>query len=134
MVVQDATRVDGSDLMLALCAGAARESVPVGDVWRNGGGPVALQKRLREELPELEVVYAHAPPFGSAMDEEGRAATMSRAGVRILFVALGCPRQERWIARNGGRVPAVMVVVGAAFNFLAGSKPQAPALLQTVGL
>jgi N-acetylglucosaminyldiphosphoundecaprenol N-acetyl-beta-D-mannosaminyltransferase len=134
MGVRAATRVYGPDLMLALCAGAAREAVPVGLYGGTEEVQSRLQKRLGEEFPELEVVYAHAPPFGSAMDEERHAAAMSRAGFRILFVALGCPRQERWMARNQGSIPAVMVGVGAAFDFLAGAKPQAPGVLQRAGL
>ena len=56
------------------------------------------------------------------------------AGVRILFVGLGCPKQERWIDSHRETVGAVMVGVGAAFDFHAGVKQQAPAWMQHLGL
>ncbi len=56
------------------------------------------------------------------------------SGARILFVGLGCPKQERWMASHKGRVNAVMLGVGAAFDSLAGVKPQAPAWMQRAGL
>ncbi len=48
------------------------------------------------------------------------------SGAHILFVGLGCPKQERWMALHKGTVNAAMLGVGAAFDFLAGTKPQAP--------
>lgn len=52
----------------------------------------------------------------------------------MLFVGLGCPKQERWIMAHHGQIPAVMFGVGAAFDFLAGSKPQAPRWMMRNGL
>ncbi len=130
----DATRVYGPDLMLALCAGAERESVPIG---LYGGAPDVLEelkRRLREMFPALEISYAHSPPFGEGTAVEDDLRAIARSGARILFVALGCPRQERWIARYHRRAPAVMVGVGAAFDFIAGAKRQAPSWLQRAGL
>jgi N-acetylglucosaminyldiphosphoundecaprenol N-acetyl-beta-D-mannosaminyltransferase len=59
---------------------------------------------------------------------------MNASGTRVLFVGLGCPKQERWMAAHKGRVQAVMMGVGAAFDFLAGLKPQAPRWMQRAGL
>jgi N-acetylglucosaminyldiphosphoundecaprenol N-acetyl-beta-D-mannosaminyltransferase len=59
---------------------------------------------------------------------------IDRSGARVLFVGLGTPKQELWMAANRGAMPAVMVGVGAAFDFLAGHKRQAPNLLQRLGL
>jgi N-acetylglucosaminyldiphosphoundecaprenol N-acetyl-beta-D-mannosaminyltransferase len=56
------------------------------------------------------------------------------SGVRILFVGLGCPKQERWMIEHRGRVPAVMFGVGAAFDFIAGTKKQAPRWMMRLGL
>jgi N-acetylglucosaminyldiphosphoundecaprenol N-acetyl-beta-D-mannosaminyltransferase len=54
--------------------------------------------------------------------------------VRILFIGLGCPKQEKWMAEHRGKINAVMLGVGAAFDFHAGVKPQAPAWMQKIGL
>lgn len=131
---RNATRVYGPDLMLALCAAAQRAGVPVGLY----GGEPAVLARLRTSLaaryPELEVAYAHSPPFGPVKVRPQDAAAINTSGARILFVALGCPRQERWMALHRGRLDAVMVGVGAAFDFIAGAKPQAPRWIQRLGL
>jgi len=133
--VRDASRVYGPQLMPELLATAEREGIPVG---LHGSTPEVLEllrERLRTEFPGLDLRYVHSPPFGASPDEEERALAQIRAsGARILFVALGCPKQERWMAANRERVPAVMVGVGAAFDFLAGTKPQAPGWIQTVGM
>jgi N-acetylglucosaminyldiphosphoundecaprenol N-acetyl-beta-D-mannosaminyltransferase len=56
------------------------------------------------------------------------------SGARVLFVGLGAPKQERWMAEVHERVPAVLVGVGAAFDFIAGTKPQAPQFIQGMGM
>lgn len=134
MGMRDATRVYGPDLMLALCGRAERDSVPVG---LYGGSPAVLERlgrQLMERFPDLVVAYAHSPPFGPGTASEDDLDAIGRSGARILFVALGCPKQERWMARYRGRIPVVMVGVGAAFDFVAGTKRQAPRPLQRVGL
>lgn len=59
---------------------------------------------------------------------------INRSGARVVFVGLGCPNQERWMAAHKGRVKAVMLGVGAAFDFFAGVKRRAPAWMQAAGL
>jgi len=61
-------------------------------------------------------------------------AAIEASGARILFVGLGCPKQERWMARQRERLSCVMIGVGAAFDFLAGAKRQAPVWMQRAGL
>jgi N-acetylglucosaminyldiphosphoundecaprenol N-acetyl-beta-D-mannosaminyltransferase len=60
--------------------------------------------------------------------------SINRSGARLLFVGLGAPKQEQWMAGRKGKVQAVMLGVGAAFDFLAGRKRQAPKVLQRLGL
>jgi N-acetylglucosaminyldiphosphoundecaprenol N-acetyl-beta-D-mannosaminyltransferase len=59
---------------------------------------------------------------------------INASSARILFVGLGCPKQEKWMAEHRGKVNAVMLGVGAAFDFHAGVKSQAPAWMQKIGL
>ena len=61
-------------------------------------------------------------------------ALTTASGARLLFVGLGCPKQERWMAAHRDRLPCALVGVGAAFDFLAGTKPQAPGWMQSGGL
>jgi N-acetylglucosaminyldiphosphoundecaprenol N-acetyl-beta-D-mannosaminyltransferase len=89
MGVRDATRVYGPNLMLELCAMAARDAIPVG---LHGSEPVVLNRlraHLCDRFSDLQIVYAEAPPFGPEPDEEARIEQIRASGARILFVALG---------------------------------------------
>lgn len=134
--VKGATRVYGPELTPVLCARAARDGIPVGFY---GGAPDVLEELttvLTARFPGLKIVYTYSPPFRppTPEEEERTIEEINASGARILFVGLGCPKQERWMARHHGRVHAVMVGVGAAFDFLAGRKLQAPPWLQSLGL
>lgn len=133
---RNATRVYGPDLTRALCARAAAEGIPVGFY---GGTPAVLAHlvaTVERTYPGLRVAYAWSPPFRALTGEEtaqARAA-IAASGARILFAGIGCPKQERWILEQRGHVPAVMIGVGAAFDFIAGAKRQAPRPMQAAGL
>jgi N-acetylglucosaminyldiphosphoundecaprenol N-acetyl-beta-D-mannosaminyltransferase len=131
-----AQRVYGPDLTPWICAEAVRQNVAVGFY---GGTPEVLQtlsRRLRERFPGLRIDFQFSPPFRplDAQEDEDLVARINASGVRILFVGLGCPKQERWMAEHHGRIDCVMVGVGAAFDFLAGHKRQAPPALQRIGM
>lgn len=133
--VPGAVRVYGPDLTRAVLAAAERAAVPVGFY---GGAPAVLARLLaavRRTHPLLGIRYAWAPPFRPLTDPEDQAivAAIRDSGTRLLFVGLGCPRQERWVAEHRRRLGAVLLAVGAAFDFLSGAKPQAPACLQRAG-
>jgi N-acetylglucosaminyldiphosphoundecaprenol N-acetyl-beta-D-mannosaminyltransferase len=134
--LRDATRVYGPDLMPILCAAAEREEVPVGLYGGTEETLARLQQRLRERFPRLQIPFAWAPPFRPLEEEEDAKATeaIEAAHVGILFVGLGCPKQERWMAAHRERLPCVLVGVGAAFDFVAGTKSQAPRWMMRAGL
>lgn len=134
MGIPDAGRVYGPNLMLQVCAYAEAEGISVG--LYGGAEPVlnALRARLLRQFPRLQLAYAHAPALRDTYALSEQVESIRRSGARILFVALGCPRQEQWMARHRGHLPAVMLGVGAAFDFLAAHKSQAPAFLQAAGL
>lgn len=133
---KDAERVYGPELTPRLCAAAAREGIPVGFFGATADVREAMVAALQRDVSDLRVTYAESPPFRdlSAAEERDVVDAINASGARILFVGLGCPKQERWMARNAGRVNAVMLGVGAAFDFLAGTKPRAPRVLQATGL
>ena len=131
-----ASRVYGPDAMLAMLDGAERAGLPVGFY---GGSEKALELLLaavRERNPRLKITFSLSPPFRALTPEEDAEIVreISNADARILFVGLGCPKQEVWIMDHVGQIPAVMFGVGAAFDFLAGSKPQAPRWMMRSGL
>jgi N-acetylglucosaminyldiphosphoundecaprenol N-acetyl-beta-D-mannosaminyltransferase len=134
--VKDASQVRGTDLTTHVLELAARERVPIG---LYGGTPELLEvfvRVLKTRYPEVRVVCQIAPPFRPLTPEEDEAVTQEivASGVRILFVGIGCPKQERWMVAHKGRIPAVMLGVGAAFDFHTGRVAQAPRWMQMAGL
>jgi N-acetylglucosaminyldiphosphoundecaprenol N-acetyl-beta-D-mannosaminyltransferase len=105
------------------------------------GGSDSTLKRLRarfsSELPGARIAGAYSPPFGEwPADEFGRIrSNITESGANLVWVGLGCPKQEHWIARHKDELPpAVYFGIGAAFAFHAGEVPQAPPILQRHGL
>ena len=133
---RDATRVYGPTLTPVLCEEAARRGVPVG--FYGGHPPVmeALTHRLATRFPGLAIAFSHCPPYSDAPVhvDERIAAAIEDSGTRVLFVGLGCPKQERWMAAYREHLSCALVGVGAAFDFIAGVKRQSPAWLQRAGL
>lgn len=129
-------RVDGPGTMMRLLHAAEAQGLRVG---LYGGTQQTLDKlraRLRQMMPRLVISYCESPPFRqlSAAEDEAVCEAVRRAGVGLLFVGLGCPKQEAWMAGHVGRIPAVMLGVGAAFDFHAGVAPRAPAWMRERGL
>jgi N-acetylglucosaminyldiphosphoundecaprenol N-acetyl-beta-D-mannosaminyltransferase len=134
--IRNASRVYGPDLTPYVLKAAEEQGVPVGFFGGSREVLTLLLKRVTADFPLLRIVYRESPPFRTLTKEEDEQVVQSiqESGARILFVGLGCPKQERWIAEHRKRVPAVMLGVGAAFDFLAGCKPQAPHWMQSAGL
>jgi N-acetylglucosaminyldiphosphoundecaprenol N-acetyl-beta-D-mannosaminyltransferase len=129
-------RVYGPTLMLYVMEAAARDGIPVGFY---GGKPEVLQSlinQMQARYQDLNAAFSFSPPFRAMSREEDAAIVeqINQSGARILFVGLGCPKQEIWMAEHRGRVKAVMLGVGAAFDFHSGVKRQAPAWIQRIGL
>ncbi|HVL57286.1 MAG TPA: WecB/TagA/CpsF family glycosyltransferase, partial [Burkholderiaceae bacterium] len=84
----------------------------------------------------LFIAGAYAPPFRPLTPEEDDEIVrqINGSGAGIVFVGLGCPKQEFWMAAHRSRIRAVMVGVGAAFDFHAGIQPRAPGWMQERGL
>jgi N-acetylglucosaminyldiphosphoundecaprenol N-acetyl-beta-D-mannosaminyltransferase len=136
MGVKNQPRVYGPDVMLHLCDFAAKQGLSVGLLGSTSEvlGPLITQ--LSVKFQGLKVGYSFCPPFSgiSEMDDMDLQREIKTSGVRILFVSLGCPKQEKWIAAHRESIPAVMVGVGAAFPLLAGKLDQSPPWMQQVGL
>lgn len=131
-----ATRVYGPDLTPIILEKAAAAGLCVGFY---GGAPAVLDRLLRaviRRFPTLQVAYAVSPPFRPLTSEEDAAVVqaINLSGARILFIGLSTPKQDYWMAAHKGRVQAVMLGVGAAFDFLAGTKHQAPRWMMRIGM
>lgn len=130
-------RVYGPDLMLEVLATAVERG------WSSyfyGGTPdtlAQLESRLIDRFPGLRIAGSWAPPFRELTPDEERSAidAINAAGPDLVWVGLGCPKQEQWMHRHRAALRApVLLGVGAAFDFHAGTKRQAPKWMQRVGL
>ncbi len=134
--IAEAERVYGAGLMDDLCRRAAAASMPV---YLFGGAEATLS-RLTETLckrhPDLRLAGAEAPPMLPQRPEldETVAERIRKSGAGLVFVGLGCPKQEYWMASHAQRAGALSIGVGAAFDFIAGTAPQAPGWMQRAGL
>lgn len=129
-------RINGPDLMWRCCADAAARGTLV---YLYGGTEevsARLQQRLRAAFPALRIAGVASPPFRalSADEDAAAVAAINASGAGVVWVSLGCPKQELWMHAHRGRVHAVMVGVGAAFDYHAGTTPRAPRWMQQAGL
>lgn len=129
-------RVAGMDMMPALLKQAAAEQLPV---LFYGSTPDRLAHGAdvcRQRYPGLSVVGLISPPFRPLSPEEDEAyiRQITESGARLVFVALGCPKQERWMAQMRGRIPAVMLGIGGALPILTGEHRRAPAWIRRAGM
>lgn len=129
-------RISGPDLMWRLCA--AVEGSGEG-VFLYGSTPetlARLERALQAAFPDLRISGWHSPPFRplTPAEEQADIDLINASGAGVVWVSLGCPKQELWMARHVGRIQAVMVGVGAAFDFHAGNVSRAPAWMQSHGL
>ncbi len=132
------SRVYGPELMNRACAQAAAEGhrfYLYGG--RNQGALVQLALNLRRRHPGISIVGGYSPPHRELTDEERMAvaAEINRSRADVVWVGIGVPKQEKWMAEMRPRLAApVLVGVGAAFDFHAGLVPQAPNWIQESGL
>lgn len=131
-----ATRVRANDLMIHLCETAARNDLTVGFYGGQQAVIDSILERARKELPQLKIVYAFSPPFRALSDEEDARVTaeITRAAPDLLFMGLGCPKQENWMAAHRDKLTSVMLGVGASFDFYAGNVKESPAWMGNLGL
>lgn len=129
-------RVYGPDLLLAVCADPRLRQRRHFFYGATAKTLVRLRSALTARFPHLIVAGMEAPPFRPLTPEEdARAvATINGSGAEILWVGLGAPKQERWMAEHREKLRAVQVGVGAAFDFLSGVKRQAPVWMRRRGL
>ncbi|MGH2856699.1 MAG: WecB/TagA/CpsF family glycosyltransferase [Solirubrobacteraceae bacterium] len=131
-------RVYGPDLMARHCSRAIRSGQRLYLYGgRNQGALVQLALNLRHRFPGVKIVGGYSPPHRPLTDEErdAVAAEINSSHADVVWVGIGVPKQEKWMAQMRPLLAApVLVGVGAAFDFHAGLVPQAPAWMQDIGL
>jgi N-acetylglucosaminyldiphosphoundecaprenol N-acetyl-beta-D-mannosaminyltransferase len=131
------SRVYGPDLMLETCRAGLEPGYRHFLYGGAEGVAERLAARLRASFPGIRIVGTHTPPFRDLAAEEDRIVVdrLNASEADIVWVGLSTPKQERWMADHRSRLAApVLIGVGAAFDFLSGTKPQAPRWMQRSGL
>lgn len=127
-----AEQVAGPDLMAELWK--ATENTEISHYFY-GSTPEtieALEKNLKKEYPGIKIAGMEAPPFRPLTEAEDAEAVarINQSGAAIVWVGLGAPKQEKWMYEHRGKVNALMLGVGAGFDFHAGTVKRAPAWMR----
>jgi exopolysaccharide biosynthesis WecB/TagA/CpsF family protein len=122
--------------MLRLCARAEAEQI---GIYLYGSQPHVLERlseNLRQRFPKLRIAGQESPPFRPLTEEEDRETVnrINSSGAGLIFIGLGCPKQEHFAYDHRESIQGVQLCVGAAFDFHAGCKRMAPAWMQRRGL
>jgi N-acetylglucosaminyldiphosphoundecaprenol N-acetyl-beta-D-mannosaminyltransferase len=133
---QDQDRVSGPELMVDCCAAAAASGQSIFLFGSTESTLRRLQSALNARWPQLRIAGTLSPPFRDLSPDEDEAivTVINHSGASIVWVGLGCPKQERWMVAHRGRIRAVMIGVGAAFDFHAGTIRRAPRWMREHGL
>lgn len=129
-------RINGPDLMWRYLAEGAPHGGPVFLYGATEETLLILRTRMTAMFPELSIAGTYSPPFRLlTVEEDERVIEMvNSSGATTVWVSLGCPKQEKWMAEHRGRIQAVMIGVGAAFDYHAGTIKRAPLWMQRNGL
>lgn len=129
-------RISGPDLMWRYLSTAERLGQSVYFYGSTNATLTKLREVIAKQFPRLSVAGTCSPSFRTPTVEEDEADVdaINRSGANVVFIGLGCPKQEKWMAAHCGRVNAVMIGVGAAFDYHAGTLRRAPLWWQRHGL
>jgi N-acetylglucosaminyldiphosphoundecaprenol N-acetyl-beta-D-mannosaminyltransferase len=134
--IKNQDRVDGPNLMLKLCE---ESIVKKYKIYLYGGTEDTL-KRLEKKLEDLytgiNIVGSYSPPFRNLDEKEiiDIQNNINKTKADLVFVSLGCPKQEKWMYENSSKINGVLLGVGAAFNFIIGDIKRPPMIFQKLGL
>lgn len=129
-------KVSGPDLMPSLLAEAEKQQLRVFFYGATQTVLNQLTEYCQQKYPDLKIAGAISPPFRALnkAEEIANINAINRSKANLVFVALGCPKQEIWMSRMKGEIQAVMLGVGGAFPMLVGVEKRAPKWMQENGL
>jgi N-acetylglucosaminyldiphosphoundecaprenol N-acetyl-beta-D-mannosaminyltransferase len=129
-------RISGMDFMPSILEIANERKMSVFFYGSAPGVLKALQEKINDRYPDVHFAGAISPPFQPATEEEVRENIdqINQSGAQLIFVALGCPRQEKWMALNFDKINGVLLGVGGAFPVMAGIQKRAPRWMQNLSL
>lgn len=136
MGASNQNRVAGLDVLSELCKQASTENISIYFLGSQASILEKMRSRLEQDFPNLQIAGMEPLPFRSLLEDEDRAVVqkLNESGCGLVFVSLGCPKQELWMSQHKDRVQAVMVGLGGAFPVYAGIHRRAPQAVRSLGL
>jgi N-acetylglucosaminyldiphosphoundecaprenol N-acetyl-beta-D-mannosaminyltransferase len=135
MGISNQDRVAGLDVFLGLCKQASTEDISIFFLGSQTSILEKMRAKLEQDFPKLRIAGMESLPFRPLSEDEDRAVVqrLNESGCGLVFVSLGCPKQEIWMSKHKDRVHAVMLGLGGAFPVYAGIHKRAPQLLRSMG-
>ncbi|HIK44276.1 MAG TPA: WecB/TagA/CpsF family glycosyltransferase [Leptolyngbyaceae cyanobacterium M65_K2018_010] len=129
-------RVAGIYILREVCQRASRTGLGVYFLGTDAPTLASMRQRLRQEFPDLVIAGMAPLPFRPPTPEEDHQVVqaINDSGAGVVFVALGCPKQETWMHQHRHKINATMVGLGGVFPIYAGLKKHAPRWVQQSGL
>lgn len=129
-------RVAGMDIFLEICKRAQTHNISVFFVGSQKQILSKMLKRLEQEFPKLKIAGMEPLPFSPVGEIEDKALIhkINSSGADVVWVSLGCPKQEKWMIQHKGKIQAVMVGVGGVFPVYAGIQKRAPRIVRDLGM
>ena len=129
-------RIAGMDMMPSLINEAEQNKIKI---FFYGTTPDILEKivdKARKENPGIQIAGSFSPPFKklSTKEKQEHIDLINQSGAGMVFVALGCPKQEKWMAENSNKINAVLLGVGGAFPVYVNMQKRAPAWIRNLSL
>nr|WP_242046365.1 MULTISPECIES: WecB/TagA/CpsF family glycosyltransferase [Calothrix] len=128
-------RVAGMDILQELCQLAQAKNLSVYFLGSHTEILSRMRKRLDQEFPKLKIAAMEPLPFRPLTEAEDAALNqkINASGAGLVFVSLGCPKQEKWMAQHKGKIQAVMIGLGGVFPVYAGIHKRAPRIVRELG-
>jgi N-acetylglucosaminyldiphosphoundecaprenol N-acetyl-beta-D-mannosaminyltransferase len=129
-------RVAGMDILVSVCQAAAQQQIKVFFVGSTVDILERMRHRLHQDFPDLQIAGMESLPFRplTSVEDEALISTINASQAGLVFIALGCPKQEHWMAQHQNKIDAVMIGVGAVFSVYAGIHKRAPNWVREWGL
>ncbi len=133
---KEARVIRGYEMMLAICRRAQQKGEKVGFLGSTPDVMASLVGRLTGQFEGLSVAFQYCPPFvrGELTSTAAELEALRDSGIRWLFVGLGCPKQEKWVARYKHELDCTVLAVGAAFDWLSGKAGKPPGWMERCAL
>ncbi|OUL36820.1 glycosyltransferase [Nostoc sp. T09] len=128
-------RVAGMDILQGLCQLSQIQNVSVFFLGSQTEILSRMRKRLEQEFPQLKIAAMEPLPFRPLTENEDTELInkINSSGAGLVFVSLGCPKQENWMAQHKGKIQAVMLGMGGVFPVYAGIHKRAPRIVRELG-